>query len=831
MWRVFLTVAVSLACVWTLRAEVVVRVQETAGGPQIHVDGVAVAPRFFMGVEVSGRLRVTPEWRTYTFDVVPDEDVPGKGTFHIRFALAPVGERDVTLDAYEVWLTDFQFGDVIAPGSLADEAAHRKMWNVWPPAEKNSVAKLGFEDGCAKLLLNDPPAGQVWPDYHFHTPATLTLVKGQTYRCTFRARGTPGVLLDLSCFNLATGKWRFLGGMPGPFLPQVALARDAGVRLVSFDAPMLWGPPEEVTDWRALDARCRRIIEVNPGALLVPRVSADAPGWWLERHSDARMVYADGVDVKYASVSDRRYRRDACEYLGRVARHLCEAFPEHFAGIHPSGQNTGEWFYLDGWSRINGYDPATLEAFRAWLKARGVGDADDAVVPSPEERRERPGGALRDPGVEGRVLEFALFQQEEMAGFVAEMARACREATGGKKLVVFFYGYGFEFAAVPGGAAQSGHYALASLLRSRDIDILCSPNSYTDRTWLGSVPVMSAAESVMRAGILWLNEDDSRTHLDPRKQELTQEGTLVNLRQTQDIMLRNTAQSSLRGFGSWWMDLPGQGWFNDAEIWRELKRLRPVDEAMLKRASPFAPEIAAIIDETSMCCLTRGTVLVHQRGIFGRCGAPYGQYLLQDVLDKPLSARMKVFLSAWHLTQEQREALSRESGGMRVWCWAPGYIFPERRDVDGIRQVTGFKALPVALDTAVVTPTRVGRMQGLTEAWGERTAIRPLFSVEASEREVWATYADGSAAVAVRQSARGIDVFVGTPALTPELLHALAKLAGVHLYAKPGTVLWAANGYLATQAQEEGEVAFDMGQGKMIKVPMVQGEVRIFKAD
>jgi hypothetical protein len=66
------------------------------------------------------------------------------------------------------------------------------------------------------------------------------------------------------------------------------------------------------------------------------------------------------------------------------------------------------------------------------------------------------------------------------------------------------------------------------LLGGRDIDILCSPISYTDREWLGTAPCMSAAESVREAGILWLNEDDSRTFLDLRTAERrssTQDGT------------------------------------------------------------------------------------------------------------------------------------------------------------------------------------------------------------------------------------------------------------------------------------------------------------------
>jgi hypothetical protein len=88
----------------------------------------------------------------------------------------------------------------------------------------------------------------------------------------------------------------------------------------------------------------------------------------------------------------------------------------------------------------------------------------------------------------------------------------------------------------------------------------------------------------------------------------------------------------------------------------------------------------------------------------------------------------------------------------------------------------------------------------------------PLFTVEATDEEVWATYADGSPAVAVRRSGNGHDVFVGVPQLTPELVHALARLAGVHCYTAPGPALWAANGHLSIQAHTNGAVRIDTGR-------------------
>lgn len=236
------------------------------------------------------------------------------------------------------------------------------------------------------------------------------------------------------------------------------------------------------------------------------------------------------------------------------------------------------------------------------------------------------------------------------------------------------------------------------------------------------------------------------------------------------------------------------------------------------------------------------------RAALGRCGAPYGQYLLTDLLAGNLASRMQIFLAAWRLTPAQRQRLSilREaeaaSDVMRVWCWAPGYLYEDRVDVAGIQEVTGFRAKPAALPTAKATPTELGRQHGLTEAWGPPAKIEPLFSVEAGSDEVWASFADGSPAVAVRRSKAGYDVFVGVPQLTPELVHGLAQLAGVHLYAKPGVALWAANGYLSVQAHTNASVVLDsgslglvsdaldgtaLGQGPFVKLAMKQGEVRV----
>ena len=845
--------------------ELTVRVLPTRGGPQIHVDGQPVAPRFFWGALNSGNLQLGEEWADQSFEFCPGIDAP-QGTLHFRFS-----HLAGKIDLADVRVRDLKTGEEILPlDSFANPAVFTSIWSAWPPPSANTVGKWEVAEGALRVTLTDPPNGN-WPDFHFHSARVLAFRADRTYRCTFRAKASPARTIQPALYQVANSSWIHIGGPPGSFLSQVALARDAGVNLVSFTAPECWAPPEKPDDWSPIDSLCRRIIAVNPQVLLVPRVGADAPDWWLARRPQSRMVYdRDKVRADHASVSDRAYRADAAAHLEKLCRHLGEAFPRHFAGIHPCGQNTGEWFYQDSWERpLSGYDPATAAGFRAWLKSCGDRDAETATVPTDAERREHPFGLLRDPARERRLIDFARFQQLEMADHVAALAAACRRGTAGKKLVVFFYGYLFEFGALANGAPTSGHYALGRLLGGKDIDILCSPISYTDREWLGTAPCMSAAESVREAGILWLNEDDSRTFLDPRTTEHVQEGGLVDLEQTRQVMLRNTAQEALRGFGSWWMDLPAQGWFNDARIWREMVRLGPVDSAMLRRARPFTPDVAMITDEDSMCHLAGDSAVAAQpltygvRADFGRMGTPYGQYLLTDALAGTVPAKLQVFLSAWALSPDQRRALAdrRSAGTTRVWCWAPGFIYPNRQDVAGITDVTGFEARPVTLPSAEVTPTDEGRKRGLLAPFGPKAAIEPLFAVAARPEETWATYADGSVAVAVRRHRGGAsetassaggasvgdpgwDVFVGTPRLTPELLRAVAKLASLHLFTEAPVPVWAAEGYVAIQAHAPGPITVDVGQavpvfdaldnqplgdGPRVRVPFKQGETRLLR--
>ena len=487
-------------------------------------------------------------------------------------------------------------------------------------------------------------------------------------------------------------------------------------------------------------------------------------------------------------------RRAAAARLAALVAHLEARFGEQVAGYHPCGQNTGEWFYEGSWNRpLSGYAPADRAAWRAWLAQRyatddalGAAWRDPAVTrttaeaPSPAARRAAPAGMLRDPLAERALLDWVDFQQEAMADCVTAFARVVRQGTRGRKLVLFFYGYTFELAGLHNGAAVSGHYALRRVLDSPDIDVLCAPISYFDRGLGGYAAPMGPAESVALAGKMWLNEDDTHTHLATEDPPGFRDH-VGSLADTNRELTRNVAQAALRGFGTWWMDLCASGWFNDARMWDLLPQLRTLDE--VDADGPFRPEIAAVVDEQAMRRVTPAGAATAWAGIYesrralGRVGAPFGQYLMDDVRAGRVPAKLYVLLNPWDLDDATRARLRQQTrGAALVWCFPPG---------------TG----------------------------------------------------DGPTNVLVRTE-EGLSFLHREAALTTAYLREAARTAGVHLFTATDCNVYARGGFVALHAAAAGPVELDtgragdvedllsgerLGRGPRVQVPLGRGDTRVLR--
>jgi len=358
---------------------------------------------------------------------------------------------------------------------------------------------------------------------------------------------------------------------------------------------------------------------------------------------------------------------------------------------------------------------------------------------------------------------------------------------------------------------------------------------------------MTAAESVALAGKMWLYEDDTRTFLSAQDSGYNRVDTLA---ETTEELRRNTGQCAVRNFATWWMDLGAAGWFDDPRLWAEMNRLDALDQPLLAQSRPFRPDVAAVIDEQSMMRVAAGGTAVTLPGAYqvrrplGRMGAPYGQYLQDDVLAGRVQARLYIFLTAWCLAQEERaQLLTATRGSTRVWCYAPGCQEPDGMSVPAMQQLTGFQLAPVTGVKALATPTTLGERLGLHESLGVDAAITPLFAAtDARAEEILATYPDGSAAIALRRTADGLSLFVGAPGLNSELLRIAAREAGVHLFTQQDCNVYANGPFIVLHAAQDGPLEVDtgrpdpirdlltdefLGTGPAITLPLTKGETRI----
>lgn len=836
----FTNTVLALCCFSAFGADIRVAVRD--GVPQIQVGGTAVRPRWFWGGPTTSSIAIRQGEQVIDVERMPLESGNKTLTFHFRFDRKPT---TIWLDRFEV--LDITDGSALMPLDDFDKATGPipDGWTFFPPDERNTVGAVsvdpnGGADGTAalKIAIKNPPAGAVWPDFHVYTRATtMNLQEGHRYKIRFWLKADTATTLTLGVYRPASPSFITMMG-DGRFQQQVAMAAAVGVDFISPPCPMPWPKPGEAPDWSGVDMAMRQILQVNAKAKIVPRFGMAPPTWWYQEHPDDVMQWRENgrEHPRTFSVSSRAWRRDACAQLNQVIAYLEEHYPDNMAGYHPCGQNTGEWFYQDSWQQdFHGYSPVEEAAFRDWLARKYPNDAAlqqawrdhqvtlaSAKTPSPQERRDAASyGMLLVPGAAQPVIDHNLFLQDDMADAVLELARTVRTASQGRRLSVFFYGYGYEFASM-GRMSACGHLATRKLLASPDIDILCSPVSYFDRELGGGGHAMIAAESVMCAGKLWLYEDDTRTHL-------AAGGHLGGLRyhagnqwESRQILLRNTGQEIIRNLACWWMDLMRNAWYADPALWADMQALAPMEEAKLSQPRPYTPPVASVFDEYSAAYTSKGhavtqPLLSHNRHAFARMGAPYGQYFLDDVLAGRVDSRLVVLQNPWVMSAEQRQQLKQAlAGKFALWCHAPAVIDPARGIALAASQdLTGFALTRLEGEASpeMVLATARGRELGLPAEWAVRKDTPLLFAVQtAPADDVLASWPDGSAAVVLR----GNSLFCATPQLPRELLRLAARQAGVHLFTDDECVLYSDDVNVLIHATHDGPVTLRLPQAAMV---------------
>jgi hypothetical protein len=236
-----------------------------------------------------------------------------------------------------------------------------------------------------------------------------------------------------------------------------------------------------------------------------------------------------------------------------------------------------------------------------------------------------------------------------------------------------------------------------------------------------------------------------------------------------------------------------------------------------------ASEIAVLLDDESFfyetCRYNLDIPLIFQQRLWGlpRLGAPFDVFLLDDFLAGKLPAyKLYVFLNPFRLDGARRRALSKElkrDGRTALWIYAPGFI----KDLPGLENMEELTGIRFGLGEQPWGPLihitdfghPITRDLGRDTAWGTNSKLAPIFHVDDPDARVLGevVYSQGNCrpGFAAKELPAWRSVYSAAPNLPADVLRAIARWAGVHIYNDDGDVLYANRSFLGVHTLAGGE--------------------------
>jgi len=497
-------------------------------------------------------------------------------------------------------------------------------------------------------------------------------------------------------------------------------------------------------------------------------------------------------------------------------------YADRIIGYHIASGTTEEWMQWGSNDRLwVDYSPANLKKFRAWLEAKYLTDAglqkawrnravtlETAMIPSKKDRQSCRPGTMRDPELEQASIDYALYTSDLVAETIRYFCAIVKEATNRTKLAGAFYGYVLQLA---GEARQqnAGHLALRQVWDCRDLDFLACPTSYFFRALgSGTTHMMSLLDGALRAGKMWIDENDIRTSLSPGK--LGAWGKPADV--AGDILQqeRELAHVLVRGFGTWWFDV-GRNRYDDPALMKSIAGLGRSGASLIDADRSPTDEIAFVVDSRALSLMEVGNTLsrhliMMQIPEAHRIGAPIGWYDISD-LDTLPPRRMYVFLNLFDPTAKDLENIARlkSDGRVLIFIYGAGVYNRGLFSPKASERLIGFPLMHRAQEGPLSVKVGEGAFLHIAALeYAKDVRTRGYFVPGQTVGKVLGTLTDGAPGLVLNEHEGCTVIWSAGPTLPARLLRAAAAKAGVHHYIDTDDVVWATRETLAITVNEPG---------------------------
>ena len=580
------------------------------------------------------------------------------------------------------------------------------------------------------------------------------------------------------------------------------------------------------------------------------------------------------------ALGDAWISHQKCE-VKRVLSRLDAQYPERIIGVQIAYENGGEWFFrpsatdrmydwgdpnwsetVDGITRsgmfpwtndsgsrpgpvgrhyftMNDYSATAVSGFCGWsllpeslstdCRSATVGERNNSIpgLSLPETGKAR--GVFLEPSDINslRAAYYNRYQSSRNVDAITQILAEAKTLTGNRILTAVFYGYLHELGTA---APISGHTELTTLLNHSAVDIVAGPYSYRASRYLGN-PVTSTgpSDAPQLSNKLWFDEDDTRTHL------ASDQGfkTVATLWDSVRILKRNLLTAGLRGRGSYFLDLSGEGWFgrpaapaDSEELWANLHNaFTGIAKLQLRHPSQrYDAQVAVFIDDLSLNYVAGLTPAGEDSYSFatdvtgaliddlGRLGTPVKQYLLSDLLKSNLdlgSIKFAVIANAFNIPANLRSAINarlKTPGRTVLFMYGSGYLNETSASTANISSLT---EIPVSRGTEAPVLAQTFNVNGRIVSGGPGYPLTPWFKIGDTVADILGTYTvTGEPSLARKSFAipggTWTSIVAAAPKLPLQVLRKLSEDAGVHHFVAAGDVVEAAGNMMFVHAAASG---------------------------
>ena len=637
-------------------------------------------------------------------------------------------------------------------------------------------------------------------------------------------------------------------------------SRDNNINLIWLNIDGFDWSPDAPATFAAMDVAIAAVLEANPQAYIVLNVPVDPSrnagmAKWLTQNPDQLIKNSDGsTDVSgydgntykgqtYASFASQKWMDDASKSWRELIRHVrAGRFADRVIGYAPIAGPGAEWWWYGAQNELIDYSEPFRQAFSKWSKAKYNDDLtllnkswnteftsfDVIQLPSKEQRLAAGHGMFLEPSQSGEAIDMSEFLQEVMADDVLQFCHIVKEETQGTAICGTYYGYVMHLGR-PYFGAQSGHYALAKVLSSPDIDFLMSPSPYDDRGLGGGSGYMTTIDSIKLHGKLYINQSDMRTF---RAVGMTS-GKVDTLQDSVSILQRQFADAVVNGVAVQWYDF-GLGWITgDKRLMQAVGKMYQIEKTLqhTPRETMDSQNSIAVITSEKSILYTKLDSWIQDFAVdksipqLNRTGAAWDSYLLSD-LPKIDKYHYYLFLNCFNLSDTQKTYIDenlKKDGNVLVWINAPGIIDDSKStfaqatyDPNRVSEVTGFdlKQIPdgplatriSAGDNPLQRGIAAGTIYGNSTIKGTRFAAKDGVAL--------GRFTDSDQiSLAIKKFDNWISIYSAAPTLPASLLRNIALLAQVPVINNnEGDVTYASKNLFSVHSLVGGARAFHVGK-------------------